>query len=594
MNMTTVFAPLTKSVDQEDGSVIVYGKATDGSLDRDQQRCDPSWLREAMPAWYNSGGNVREQHDPRRAVGKAIDHEVAEDGHYVTARIVDPVAVAKTRAGVFTGFSIGIRNPKISKSADAPNGLLTGGEIVELSLCDRPANPECLITLVKSAKPGMNIKASDFDSKRMLVRVEELIEKSSGTSEMTVTLAESLPREQVEALTEAVDGKAADDLSAPAPGQVCDDCGTDGHLNCGTIKSMTGCGCCDQCTAPAAKAANPDVAADILNKVDNGLGDDETPDIDGAEQAIAIIAGLIQSEAKNLATAPTQGCDIDLLMQAVHALCWFKKREEAEQGGLNPALVGLAAEPEIEKAKYSAEELRQMLKDGKAMKNPNGDPSYPIGDKEDLQNAIHAVGRGSGDHDAIRAYIKRRAKALGASDMIPDSWNGSDKAETPGETKAAEEVLKKTVSETVEKNMDELALDVEKTVEPEAEKAVAEPVDIEQAIAAAIEKAFSSETLEKEDNPIRKTFTAIVEASTKPAAEALAEMGARLEKVEAMAVPGGPALRRTDVERVQSRKNDLSAEVLRYKALASSTEDHMLRKGYAQKAAQLEAEIKAL
>lgn len=89
------------------------------------------------------------------------------------------------------------------------------------------------------------------------------------------------------------------------------------------------------------------------------------------------------------------------------------------------------------KAKYDAEQLRQMLKDGEAIENADGEPSYPIGDKEDLENAIHAVGRGNGDHDKIRAYIIDRAKDLDASDLIPDGWN-SDGSKAAGavETKA--------------------------------------------------------------------------------------------------------------------------------------------------------------
>lgn len=88
-------------------------------------------------------------------------------------------------------------------------------------------------------------------------------------------------------------------------------------------------------------------------------------------------------------------------------------------------------------AKYTAEQLRQMLADGHAIANANGDPSYPIGDVADLENAIAAVGRGSGDHDKIRAYIIRRAKELGASDKIPDNWgsDGSMKAVSGAHTK---------------------------------------------------------------------------------------------------------------------------------------------------------------
>ncbi len=77
-------------------------------------------------------------------------------------------------------------------------------------------------------------------------------------------------------------------------------------------------------------------------------------------------------------------------------------------------------------AKYDAEQLRQMAGKGQAMK----DGSYPIGDSEDLANAIHAVGSGGADHDTIRAHIIRRAKAMGQSGKIPDNWNSDGSLQT--------------------------------------------------------------------------------------------------------------------------------------------------------------------
>ena len=76
-----------------------------------------------------------------------------------------------------------------------------------------------------------------------------------------------------------------------------------------------------------------------------------------------------------------------------------------------------------ERAKYTADELQDMVKSGHAIKNANGDPSYPVKDADDLDNAIHAVGRGGADHDAIRRHVIARAKALGLSSKIPDTWN---------------------------------------------------------------------------------------------------------------------------------------------------------------------------
>lgn len=77
--------------------------------------------------------------------------------------------------------------------------------------------------------------------------------------------------------------------------------------------------------------------------------------------------------------------------------------------------------------KYDADDRKRMAASGEAM--PDG--SYPIADAEDLDNAIHAVGRGGSDHDAIRAHIIKRAKALGLSSRIPDDW-GADGSMSAG------------------------------------------------------------------------------------------------------------------------------------------------------------------
>ena len=84
----------------------------------------------------------------------------------------------------------------------------------------------------------------------------------------------------------------------------------------------------------------------------------------------------------------------------------------------------------VDEAKYDAEQLRAMLAKGHAIKNEDGDPSYPIGDVEDLKKAIKAVGRGGGDHDKIRRYIIRRAKALKATNLLPDDWTTSGAKES--------------------------------------------------------------------------------------------------------------------------------------------------------------------
>lgn len=76
----------------------------------------------------------------------------------------------------------------------------------------------------------------------------------------------------------------------------------------------------------------------------------------------------------------------------------------------------------ITMAKYSAEQLRQLLDEGHAMHNADGDPSYPIDDDEDLRHAIRAVGRGDKSPEAIRRYIRGRAKDMNKLEEIPETW----------------------------------------------------------------------------------------------------------------------------------------------------------------------------
>lgn len=75
----------------------------------------------------------------------------------------------------------------------------------------------------------------------------------------------------------------------------------------------------------------------------------------------------------------------------------------------------------------TAAKRAQALKKGLAMPPAKGQPAgqarYPVENADDLDKAIRAVGRGSGDHNAIRKHIMAAAKKLGLSSKIPDNWN---------------------------------------------------------------------------------------------------------------------------------------------------------------------------
>lgn len=71
----------------------------------------------------------------------------------------------------------------------------------------------------------------------------------------------------------------------------------------------------------------------------------------------------------------------------------------------------------------SDKERKRLAQQGKARR----DGSFPIRNRGDLQNAIRAVGRvrpaTEAERAKVRRYIIRRARALGLTSLIPESWN---------------------------------------------------------------------------------------------------------------------------------------------------------------------------
>lgn len=66
---------------------------------------------------------------------------------------------------------------------------------------------------------------------------------------------------------------------------------------------------------------------------------------------------------------------------------------------------------------FNTEERKKAASAGAAL--PDG--SFPIHNEKDLRNAIHALGRAK-DVPRAKAHIIKRAKALGLSKLLPDSW----------------------------------------------------------------------------------------------------------------------------------------------------------------------------
>ena len=83
----------------------------------------------------------------------------------------------------------------------------------------------------------------------------------------------------------------------------------------------------------------------------------------------------------------------------------------------------LEALAKIEKREFSADDRKRAAQAGTAM--PDG--SFPIESKEDLSNAVQAIGRAKNRNRAM-AHIKTRAAALGATDQLPAEWKKTAKS----------------------------------------------------------------------------------------------------------------------------------------------------------------------
>jgi len=194
-DFATSYAEIFKYDKNDDGTLTVYGKATSDDLDIDNQICDNDWLSKAVPEWFKSGGNIREQHSSI-AAGVATEYEQKGDGFYVEAKIVDPNSIRKVEHKVLKGFSIGIKGPRVIRDNKAANGRIVDGQIVELSLVDRPANPTCQLVLAKSV-----------GGESTLTQVEELIETQEISTSKEIPMAKSVLAETILELVKSANGE---------------------------------------------------------------------------------------------------------------------------------------------------------------------------------------------------------------------------------------------------------------------------------------------------------------------------------------------------------------------------------------------------
>lgn len=319
MSITHVYAgDIVKTDTTEDGDLLVYGKATGPDLDLDEQGCDPKWLKNAMPGWAQ-WANIREQHS---AIAAGVGIETVQDGDdwYVKSLVVDEGSKEKVKKGVLKGYSIGIKNARVVKDAAFPGGRIVGGEIVEISLVDRPCNPTATMAIAKTADGA-------------LVPVDV-------AGELVMDLSKAVIVDQQPAAAPRPYLKAALETVAP-------------QLRAELEKAL----------AAEQPAFDRDAAVTVVGEVLAGTrgpvelnkaagGYDESADIAGALAVIKQIAQLICSEAESLGAGRLEEAwDISCLMDAVRSMSYFLACERAQDSGVADDVVYVGLDATADTAK---------------------------------------------------------------------------------------------------------------------------------------------------------------------------------------------------------------------------------------------------
>lgn len=356
LDLAQSYAAIVKSEKQSDGTLKVYGKATDDAIDIDQQICDADWLKRAMPDWFESGGNIREQHS-NIASGVATEYEEKADGHYITALVVDPVSVKKVETGVLKGFSIGIRGPRVVRDTKAAGGRIVDGQIVEVSLVDRPANPNAKMVIAKAADGGSLEAVDQFSipspSELFAAKsdtpaiVEEPVEGETVSEEITTDApVEDTPLEGVtvnEAPAEEVAEEAVEDASADE-----------------------------------APAEEPTPEAEIVNAAKSLLATVNKFSQADYDAAVQALGNLIIVEAEEMKQGHDERHSLAALLGAVHALADWYEGEVAEgevPGEAVAELIEMSADAEKETEIVVCEECGEDEKMCKCMKAADAEKS---------------------------------------------------------------------------------------------------------------------------------------------------------------------------------------------------------------------------
>jgi hypothetical protein len=524
----------------DDGSMFVYGLATDPTLDMDQQICDPGWLKSAMPQWFKTGANVREQHSSI-AAGVGIELNADGDKWMLKSEVVDPVTQTKVRKGVLKGYSIGIKQAKVIKSDEAPNGVIVGGNIVEVSLVDRPANPSARIEIAKSVNGELTMSE---------------IEK-----------ADDILQEAVMTEGPAAEGRTPEDREL-----VCTDCDGEGKVHTVNNEWHT----CEMCGGTGLRPE--DSPLDIVQE------DPSHPAMNLRQDTGINEAKADEPEVEKREFTDAERADAADAGQAMpdgsYPIKTVKDLKNAIQS------YGRAKDP----AKVKSHIMARAKALGKESMIPENWSKAIEADTAKAEEMMHDPADLKAVRDALIALIKAEldemangeedeicdvSELLTALSIFTEWWSDeAEENETPAPYTSEE-------AETPGDEMAYIGLGVSADLIKSATATTATD-ELRDELRAEIVKALGLDDT--------TTKTALAEAK-----EELELLKADLAAVKEMAAPGGPSLRMSQNQTTKSAQVDqLRAEADRYRRTASQIIDMSLRNAYVEKALKLEQDADSI
>jgi len=562
---TTSYFSIEKADRNADGTMTVYGKATDDSIDIDQQICDGDWLKRAMPAWFKSGGNIREQHS-NIAAGVAKEYEAKADGHYIGVLVVDPVSVKKVDAGVLKGFSVGIKNPRVVRDSKAANGRIVDGQIVEVSLVDRPANPNCQLVLAKSV-----------DGEKDLVQVEELIEKKEGEETFTQVIK---PRKG-----EPADKELYAEVIRAAKAKF--DVYPSAYANAWVVREYKKRG--GKYKAESKKKGlqsdgnlikeNP-VGTETIAVPESILGELFKFDKGEYERAREALANLISIEAQEMKEGHNEIRSISHLLEAVaHLHAWYEG-EEAEGEVMEETEIEMAAKedvcPACDKmgckctAAMKEAAMKKKMKEAEAHEDDDmKEGSYKSSEiAKCLECGCTQPGSNHGMTTTNDFANVSKPSHVTTATMI----NAGETAGVPFNAVVTDSQA------LIAAQLGTKSVEGEEVPTEEATEEATEEVSTEEKSEEKLE-AIVEEVVEKATKALKSEIANLV--SAKEAAEVKAmSLETELATAKSLAVGGGP--KRTVSPIDVKATNDLLTKAAVYKAKAQATTDPTLAKGYKQ------------